>query len=170
MINVVLLSNIISGMCLVVVALILVFRWVTRRNAIRLYITKVVGGRRKIIKHVYLSPKKDEYIYNDKHYAINLKEAIIDEKNRPLVIYDYEGATPISLDKKDSKYESRLMSVFLKTKIYGKVFGKGLVDNLALILIVIAIFSTIILGMYMVYQNQLLKKFIEEIIKGGTNV
>ncbi len=170
MINVILLSNIISGACLLIVVGILAFRWITRRKATRLYITKLIGGRRKIIKHVYLSPKKDDYEYNQHTYAINLNEAIIDEKNRPLLIYDYDGATPISLDTKDSKYESGLMDIFLKTKVYGKVLGKGLIDNLALILIVIAIFATVILGMYMVYQNQLLKKFIEEIIKGGGNV
>lgn len=162
--NMIFIANLISIVCTIVVVVVLSVRWYTRKNATRLYITEKISGVRKIVKHVYLSPTKDGYEYKDKKYVINRDSSIIDEKNRPLLIYDVNDATPLSFDDKDTEYESKLLKVYMQTDAYKDILGKGLADNIQLILLVIVIFAIVGLAMFLVYQNQQVSQLLKELV------
>jgi hypothetical protein len=127
------------------------------RHHLRCIITVPYGGTIRMVKVKWMNQSKDTFddtVGKDKHtYNIRLEDAIMSNKNNPILWYKRGDTEPIKINSNDSKGKSsKLYHTTLKSKVAEDVLNEN--KNKTMFLI-IGLFVIVIIGIGLYSQYML---------------
>jgi hypothetical protein len=126
------------------------------RHHLRCIITVPYGGTIRMLKVKWMMQNKDTFddkIGKEKHtYNIKLENAIMSNKNNPILWYKKGNADPIKFNKGESGKSSKLYHIALKSKVAEDVLNES--KNRTMFLM-IGLFVIVIIGIGLYSQYML---------------
>lgn len=144
--------------------------WI-KRNILRILLIKCViftkyTNTLKVIKTIFVDAKNKSFSWNKREYAIDLTKSFLDQKNNPVLHYNFEDVFPISLTniKNPKNHSSKLLKSLLLEKTVKGILGSSL-DLLMVIVIIGLIVGIVAISIYSVFQIQSLQQTIFDLMQ-----